>query len=378
MGHKKIPSLFILLFFLPVLSYSQEEEEVKKPKTEFSIYGFARANFVWDNQDLGGSDVYIPNRIPIDGPNNSNFFIGARQTRLGIDLRQSFGEDVLEMKIEGDFKGSSDVSGSIRIRHAYAKYKFLTVGMTWSNFFEVDANPNTVDFEGPNSSTLARSPQLRLSTYNTKNTLSISFENPIEKICASDSVEVLPIRVPDIIGAYRVNGDFGFVKAAVLLRELRYETDKARSLLGYGASIMGMLNVGEKDKLKFQGVVGTGIAKYVEGANGLNYDAIYDGTNELEELLTYGTFLSYQHFWNDKTNSSITAGWFGADENENLGPTDYLMGYYGSVNIFFEPVKNFLFGWEALAGERININDESGSSLRLQMSATYKFNKKQL
>jgi hypothetical protein len=372
---KSLNAFLISILLCPFITLGQEE--VKKEKAQFSIYGFGRANLVWDSQDLGGNEAYIPNKIQVYGPTNPNFFIGVRQTRVGIDIKQPFGEDLLEMKIEGDFKGSSDVTGSFHIRHAYAKYKFLTIGMTWSNFFDIDANPNTVDFEGPNSSTLSRSPQLRLATYKSKNELSISFENPVEKVNTRDSVEVLPIRMPDLIGAYRINGDFGFVKAAVLLRELRYESDKPRSLLGYGASIMGMLKVGEKDKFKFQGVMGTGIAKYVEGASGLNYDAIYNGTNELEELQTYGTYISYQHFWNDKMHSSITAGWFGVEENSNLGPTDYQAGYYGSINIFFEPVKNFLFGWEALAGERVNINDDTGSSVRLQMNATYKFNKQQ-
>ncbi len=50
-------------------------------------------------------------------------------------------------------------------------------------------------------------------------------------------------------------------------------------------------------------------------------------------------------------------------------------GYYGSVNLFLDVVKNFTFGCEVLAGERVNVNDANGSALRLQMNATYKFNK---
>lgn len=363
--------LLAMCLLFPLLAIGQDEEE-EKDKTQFSIYGFGRTNLVWDSQYLGQSDVYIPNKIKVNGPENANFFIDVEQTRIGIDVKHQLGEDNLEIKIEGDFHSSS---GTFHIRHAFAKYKFILVGQTWSNFFDIDANPNTVDFEGPNSSTLARNPQLRFSTYKTKNELSISFENPTEKIVVNDSISALPIRFPDIIGAYKLKGDFGFVKAAVLFRELRYETDKPRSLLGYGATVMGLLKVGEKDKLKFQGVMGTGVAKYIEGASGLNYDALYDGTNELEALQTYGGFLSYQHFWKDHLHSSITGGWFGAEDNPNLAPTDYKAGYYGSVNIFWTPIKNLTFGWEALVGGREDINSESGSSVRLQMNATYNFNK---
>jgi hypothetical protein len=60
--------------------------------------------------------------------------------------------------------------------------------------------------------------------------LSLSFENPIENITVGGTITVLPERFPDIIAAYRINGNFGFVKAAALFREMRYQSDKARSL----------------------------------------------------------------------------------------------------------------------------------------------------
>lgn len=363
----------IILFNFSVYGQTQTNEN---EKTQFSIYGFGRTNFTWDNQDLNQIDIFKPSDIIVGADKDANFFINPNQSRIGLDVKHDFGEDVLEIKLEGDFHNSSSNStGVFRLRHAYAKYKFVLVGMTWSNFFDIEANPESVDFEGPNSSTLSRTPQLRIGTFNAKNELSISFENPIEKIEIDGSVSTLPIRMPDIIGAYRYNGDFGFIKAAGLFRELRYETDKPRSQFGYGALLMGMLKVGEKDKLKFQGVMGNGIARYIEGASGLNYDAIYVGTNELENLHIYGSYISYQHFWKNHLHSSITGGWLGVEDNENLADTDYKSGYYGSANIFWEAVKNLSFGWEVLVGERLNINDNSGSAIRVQMNATYKFNK---
>lgn len=368
--------IIIGLLLTPFFTFSQIEDTENKEDTEFTIYGFARTNFVWDNQDLGRTDLFIPANIKVDSPKNPNFFIGAKQTRLGFDVKHPLKGDVLSFKLEGDFHNdASDANGIFRMRHAYAKYKFILVGMTWSNFFDEEVNPVSVDFEGPNSSTLLRTPQIRFSTYKSKNVLSLSFENPIEKITIGGPITVLPERFPDVIGAYRINGNFGFVKAAALFRELRYESDKARSLLGYGFTVMGSIKAGEKDKLKFQGVIGTGVAQYIEGASGLNYDAIYNGTNELEELQMLGTNISYQHFWKNKMHSSLTLGALGTQDNENLAANNYKSGYYGSVNLFWDVIKNFTFGCEVLAGERVNINDDNGSALRLQMNATYKFNK---
>jgi len=374
MKHKRF--YLLLIAYTLITNFVAMAQATSEEETQFTLYGFGRTTFVWDDQNLGRTDLFVPANINVGATKNPNFFIGAKQTRIGFDVKHTLAGETLSIKIEGDFHNdASDATGVFRMRHAYANYKYVLVGMTWSNFFDEEVNPNTVDFEGPNSSTLSRTPQIRFSTYKSKNVFSLSLENPIENISVGGPVTVLPERFPDVIAGYRVNGDFGFVKAAALLRELRYESDEARSLLGYGLTIMTSLKVGEKDKLKFQGVMGTGVAKYIQGASGLNYDAIYNGTNELEALQMRGTNISYQHFWKDHMHSSLTAGLLNVEDNSNLGNNNYKSGYYGSVNLFWDIVKNLTFGGEVVAGERINIDENKGSAVRVQMNATYKFNK---
>ena len=366
-------SCVVTLLGMTSLIYSQTASE---DATQFSIYGFGRTTLVWDDQNLGRSDLFVPANINVNATKNPNFFLGAKQSRIGFDVKHKIGEEALTIKLEGDFHdNASDATGLFRMRHAYANYKFVLVGMTWSNFFDEEVNPVTVDFEGPNSSTLSRTPQVRFSTYKTKNVLSISLENPTENITLGGGITALSERFPDVIGAYRINGSFGFIKAAALFREIRYESDEARSLYGYGATVMTSVKVGEKDKIKFQGVMGTGVSKYIQGASGLNYDAIYNGTNELEALQMSGLNLTYQHYWKDHVYSSLTGGLLSVEENDNLTATDYQSGYYGSVNLFWDALKNLTFGVETLVGERINVDDTSGTAFRFQMNATYKFNK---
>lgn len=365
-----------ILLSLLSITYGINAQTPTEEKTQFTFYGFARTNFVWDDQNLGRSDLFVPANINVNATQNPNFFIGAKQTRIGFDVHQPIAGEMLSLKVEGDFHNdASDATGIFRMRHAYVNYKFVLVGMTWSNFFDEEVNPATVDFEGPNSSTLSRTPQIRFSTYKSKNVFSLSLENPIENITVGGPITVLPERFPDIIAAYRLNEDFGFIKVAALMRELRYESNEARSLLGYGVTVMTAIHVGEKDKLKFQGVMGTGVAKYIQGASSLGYDAIYNGTNELEELQIHGSNTSYQHFWKDHMHSSVTIGLLYVKDNDNLGGSNFKSGYYGSVNLFWDVVKNLTFGGEVLVGERVNINDDKGSAVRLQMNATYKFNK---
>jgi hypothetical protein len=372
----KTAKVYLLLFLLLPFSITLHAQSPSEDATEFSLYGFGRTTLSWDDQDLGRSDLFIPANIKVDATKNPNFFMGAKQTRLGLDIKHKLGTETLFIKVEGDFHNdATDATGLFRMRHAYANYKFVMIGMNWSNFFDEEVNPITVDFEGPNSSTLSRTPQVRFSTYKSKNVLSISLENPMEAITLGGGIKALSERFPDVIGAYRINGSFGFIKAAALFREIRYESDDARSLFGYGATVMTSVKVGEKDKIKFQGVIGTGVAKYIQGASGLNYDAIYNGTNELEALQMTGLNFTYQHYWKTHVFSSLTAGVLSVEENDNLTPTDYQSSYYGSVNLFWDAVKNLTFGVEALVGERINVDDSSGMAFRFQMNATYKFNK---
>lgn len=366
--------LTLVLWMLTATLISAQNNSVNE--NQFDLYGFGRTTFVWDNQDLGRSDLFVPANIKVGATKVPGFFIGAKQTRIGFDFKQSFGTNMLTIKVEGDFHNdATDATGLFRMRHAYADYKFVLVGMTWSNFFDEKVNPTVVDFEGPNSSTLSRTPQVKFSTYKSKNVLSVSLENPIENITLGDSITILQERMPDVIGAYRINAKFGFIKIAALVRELRYESDEARSLIGYGATIMSTINAGKKDKLKFQGVMGTGVARYIQGASGLNYDAIYNGTNELEALQMFGANISYEHFWNDYLYSSLTTGFLGVEDNNNLKDNNYQSGYYASANLFYDVIKNLSFGGEIIAGERINVDDEKGAAMRFQLNATYKFNK---
>ncbi|MBL7857560.1 MAG: hypothetical protein JNM57_07715 [Cyclobacteriaceae bacterium] len=368
-----IITILLICIGLPAITTAQTTSE---EETQFTIYGFGRTSFVWDDQNLGRSDLFVPANIKVNTTKNPNFFVGAKQTRIGFDVKHTLAGETLSIKVEGDFHNdASDANGLFRMRHAYANYKFVLVGMTWSNFFDEEVNPTSVDFEGPNSSTLSRTPQIRFSTYKSKNVFSLSLENPTESITVGGPITVLPERFPDVIAGYRVNGDFGFIKAAALLRELRYESNEARSLLGYGITIMSAIHIGEKDKLKFQGVMGTGVARYIQGASSLGYDAIYNGTNELEELQIRGSNASYQHFWKNHMHSSVTVGILNVGDNDNLNNNNFKSGYYGSVNLFWDVVKNLTFGGEVVAGERININDDQGSAVRIQMNATYKFNK---
>jgi hypothetical protein len=49
---------FLFLKVPAAISQTKPTEE-----TQFSFYGFGRTSFVWDNQDMGRSDLFVPANI---------------------------------------------------------------------------------------------------------------------------------------------------------------------------------------------------------------------------------------------------------------------------------------------------------------------------
>jgi len=141
------------------LSFAQDKE-----KFDIAWYGFAKLNATYDTKDLGGSDLFKPSAIPVPSPDHENqdFFMGVKQSRLGISATLPTDAGQIKALIEGDFHNTSSGSPDLlRIRHAYLQYKHWLLGQTWSTFFDIETNPHQVDFEGPSSSTLNRTPMVR-------------------------------------------------------------------------------------------------------------------------------------------------------------------------------------------------------------------------
>lgn len=96
--------IFKLIFAALFIVFPSSALQVPTSKSWFNIYGFGRTNFAWDNQDMGRSDLFVPANIKVGQPRNPNFFIGAKQTRIGFDFHQPIGDNDLFIKLEEDFQ----------------------------------------------------------------------------------------------------------------------------------------------------------------------------------------------------------------------------------------------------------------------------------
>ncbi|UII80330.1 DcaP family trimeric outer membrane transporter [Flagellimonas sp. CMM7] len=355
-------SLLFALFFCIQFNAQQNSKEDTEPLLRF--YGFVRFNATYDFQDLGRSDLFRPSAIsvPKESPRNSEYFMSVKQSRLGVEFNKDTEVGPVRAVVEIDFHDTSDqILGLARLRHAYLQWKGLTIGQTWSTFYDIAARPHIIDFEGANSSTLNRAPLIRYDLSVGDDTFSIAVENPTEQITLTGDAVVENQNIPDILSSYKLrwNNKKDFVKFAALLRQLRYSPANGDidSKLGWGGLFTGKINTFGKDNIKFQILGGSGIARYIEGVRGLGYDGILDeDSNSLETLDIYGGFLAYQHHWSDHWNSSIVVGTTRLDDNDLFAQDDFKSGDYASVNLFYEPLSWMLYGVEYLYGRRENID----------------------
>lgn len=142
----------------------------EKPKEwDISLYGFARADYIFDSRKSAYVREYNLNLYPLDvakdtndedknATGSSNFL--SVTSRIGVKFK---GPDVFKAKIsgniEGDFFGNTEVNantsgtgsiGLFRLRHATIKLDWtkssLTLGQTWYPTFVPEVFPGVANF----------------------------------------------------------------------------------------------------------------------------------------------------------------------------------------------------------------------------------------
>jgi hypothetical protein len=143
-------------------------------ETSVTLGGYVKLDAIYSDKSAGvGSSAdqeYEAGAVPV-GPNaganeRGQFKLHARQSRFfaKTSTPSTWGElgTYLELDLFGA-AGNESVSNShgLRLRHAYGTLGGLLMGQTWTNFSDIAAYPETVDFGGPAGTIFARQAQIR-------------------------------------------------------------------------------------------------------------------------------------------------------------------------------------------------------------------------
>src|SRR5690606_12938148 len=134
-------------------------------------------------------------------------------------------------------------------------------GQTWSNFQDVAALPEAVDFVGvTEGTTFVRQAQMRY----TNGPWSVALENPQTTVSTVATVaRYNPGRsglLPDLTARYVMKGDWGHFSIAGLLRQLKSGDE---SDTGAAVSLSGRFNLGASDDIRWMASYGSGIGRYL-------------------------------------------------------------------------------------------------------------------
>jgi hypothetical protein len=366
----------------------------------FEVYGFAQVDYTQDfnRVDPAWEDALRPSKIPTtEGQfgGDGQASISIKQSRFGVRANVPAGNSTIRTQFEFDLFGTGVDAGqtTMRVRHVYGAWGNWLAGQTNTLFMDIDIFPNTIEYWGPAGMVFVRLPQIRWTPVsNEERSFSVAIERPGNDIDAGQFRNVDPglanfqndEELPDFTAQYRINEDWGHLQIAGILRQLGVENIAnpanvvERSDTGWGVDITGHYNLGDRNKILFGFVTGSGIASYMNDG-GVDMAPTAPPGNpaaDAQAVDLTGLSVYYDHYWNSDWSSSIGYSYDEVDNLAGQAGNAFKKGEYFSANILHYPVENILIGAELLWGKRTDFSGADGDDVRIQFSFKYNFGQK--
>jgi DcaP outer membrane protein len=367
-------------------------------KPTFEIYGFAMLDIGHDFKQIhpNWSDTMRVTKLPSFadqfGHNNSTF-AGVRQSRLGV--RSSTPTALGDLKTTFEFElfgtGVDEGQTTFRLRHAYGELGAFGAGQTWSPFMDPDVFPNSLEYWGPTGMVFFRNVQVRWMPVKGEQSLTLALERPGasgDQGVFADRIELQNVNarfpLPDFSGAYKYTQDWGYVRAAGMLRLIKWDDvlddqfDLSGDATGWGINLSSNLKAGKKDVIRLQVVFGEGIQNYMNDSP-VDIGIASNVSNPVRPILgkpipIVGLVAFLDHTWNDKFTSSVGYSRQDNDNTEAQTPDAFKVGQYALGNVLYTPVPNVMMGGELQWGRRENFSDGFQSDgFKVQFSFKYNF-----
>ena len=400
----KTNPLFIFIFLLLFASTAFSQDQAAEKKLD--IYGFVMMDAGWNFGQIDPLwyDVVRPTKLSSKrdefGP-DGNFFMGVRQTRLGVKGYTPTKLGLLKTHFEFEMFGTGDDAGqtTIRLRHAYGELGKWGFGQTWSPFMDIDVFPNSIEYWGPCGMAFFRNVQARYMPIQGDTRLTIALERPgasadqgpygTELATLGD---VKPnLSMPDLSAEYRMGEKWGYWELAGIVRQIKWKDldnvgpDFSGDEIGYGLSLSTNVKFGTNNSTVFRGqvVYGAGVQNYMNDAT---VDLVIEqppagvslSADDAKALQMLGVTAFIDHKWNDKYSTSAGFSMLNNDIPAGYGPNTFESGQYALVNLMYTPVEDMMACVEFQWGARNNFGTDAtgydGTTIsKLQFSFRYNF-----
>jgi len=378
--------------------------------TSVKIGGYVKLDAIEDTGESYGQSYAhffeIPLKNSIQSQQSSQTTFGAQQSRINLETStpSRFGE--IRTFIEGDFFGSSAANSNTNaygfaLRHAYGSVGSpvtgqVLAGQTWSNFMDVAAMPETLDYIGPAGTLFVRQPQIRYTHALGPVTLSGSVEvagnsiqstqNVVDAITNSATAPTAATartQMPDMIvhAQYDYAKD-GYIGLRALANQINVDhtaTDNndTETKYGYGVAVSGKQGFWTKDNVNYDVVVGNGTGRYAYDIGGAG---AYTNTttNVLKTTPYYGGTFGFQHYWSNEFRSNVFGGMVHLVDdrsimNSTISAAANKFVASGHANLIWQPVASYKVGIEYMHGYRKTESGIEGNLDRTEASFIYSF-----
>ena len=361
--------------------------------TSVTLGGYVKLDAILSDKSAGvdsvGDQMLNPSLIPV-GPDagshkTNQLTLHARQTRLSFATSTPTSRGDLTTYVEGDFFGdlpngneTSTNSSGFRLRHAYGALGGFSAGQYWTNLFNQDAYPETLDFGGALGELFVRQAQVRWTQPFGSGEWSVSAENP-ESVLAvpgkSTTFRSDSDHVPDLTGRVKIASGRGIYSIGVLAREVHVDSPAAPAATsgqwGGAVALTAIVPTIGKDDLRTSLNFGNAIGRYQVG--GFFPDGYVDAAGQVRLARQASGYIAYRHFWSSTLRSTLELS-----AADSAPPADTFPGINKAdrsqhLNLIWRPVPNFDVGAELIHARREVTGGDSGSLNRLQFSAQYGF-----
>ncbi|MEO0576922.1 MAG: DcaP family trimeric outer membrane transporter [Pseudomonadota bacterium] len=348
---------------------------IKLPGSEASVKigGFVRLEGNYDFDSLGFQDAVNHRRIPLDGSpedgaNQSRFHV--RNSRFNIDYRRPIEGAQIRAFMEFDFFGSGDEfinNYEVRIRHVAANVGNFYAGQWWSQFTDIAASPETVDFGPPLGQPVLRNPGVRWAKdIHPEGVWRIGFgvENPAgdltdpQDLFASDSV-------PNFTSFVEMKRDWGRVRLAGLALQL--DSDSDTEFTG-GFNLTGRIDtpwLSARDNLVFGVSGGEGFTHYYSVFAGAGLEGVIDSNGKVDATGIFGGYVGFQHWWSESVRSTLVASAVELDAPEGSTADAFDSGERYRVNLIWTPKTDVTMGVEYSHAAQETFDGREGDGSRL-------------
>src|SRR3954469_8883981 len=367
-------------------------------KPSFEIYGFAMLDIGHDFKQINPnwSDTLRVTRLPSvekEFGEDHNTFAGVRQSRLGVKSSTPTTLGDLKTTFEFELFGTGADAGqtTFRLRHAWGELGAFGAGQTWSPFMDPDVFPNSLEYWGPTGMVFFRNVQVRFTPMKGDNSFMVALERPGasgDQGVYAGRIELSGIKprfpVPDVSAAFKASRKWGYVRAAGIVRLIKYDDvlddafDLSGSQNGWGINLSSNLNAGKNDVVRVQFVFGEGVQNYMNDSP-VDIGIVRDTSSTVTPLKgdaipITGLVLFLDHTWNQKFTSTIGYSRQDNDNTPEQAPNAFRTGQYMLGNLLYNPAPSAMVGAELQWGRRENFSDGFHSDgLKLQVSFKYNF-----